>query len=410
MTIAVRYTMLVVMMVAQLNCGDDGGGDVDEELGPIEDLITDFGQRINWPGVDRGGGREIDFIRGFGEGGPGAYWFTGFASRQTADSFWFCREGDDACPLDANERLNWDRLVGNPVFTRIPGQEGFSPFWQMWIVRVPADYEPNAIKTTATISRLANEGVVSVSAFRKEFGTRLGREIPPGQEVIMHCALVLTGTTLAENGSMMPDGSGPMRIILNHFGWHEGYKVEFVDFTPSDGMFPKAEDSENRPLMPFANIYIMWQHCEGTTQPGICDIPVTALQGERAISERGLGQDITNDGDTNDTNNTMGALPCRVPLREKENVYSPLWAINKVYVVDPSIQLIDSSADQATSESRSAADVFDGFSAGIFSEPVPQTEDESGNPVPGNEGQLFFNCPNPVREDYVPYPCEANGF
>jgi len=40
--------------------------------------------------------------------------------------------------------------------------------------------------------------------------------------------------------------------------------------------------------------------------------------------------------------------------------------------------------------------------------PVKQTEDSSGNPVPGNEGQIFFNCPNPVRPDYVPFPCSDN--
>jgi len=399
---------VLIWVLGSMACSDNASG-VDEDLGPIDSIVT-FSDRINWPGIDRGDGREIDFIRGFGEGIPAAYWFTGFAARTTADSFWFCREGDEQCPLTPHEELNWDTLVGNPLFSKRPGQEGFSPFWQMWIVRVPADYSANAIKTTTTLNEMADKGMVTVTPFRKDFGTRLGRDTPPGQEVIMHCALVLTGTTLAENGGMMPDGSGPMKVVKNHFGWHEGYKVEFVDFSTTDGMFPKAEDSQNRPLMPFAKIYIMWQHCEGADQPSICDIPLAAAQGERPISERGLGQDITGDGDVNDTNNTIGALPCRVPMRSKENVYSPLWAVNKVFVLDPAISLVDKTGDQSISDSQSVTNIFDGVDAGKYSKPEKQTEDSSGNPVPGNQGQVFFNCPNPVPANYVPFPCEDNHF
>ena len=123
MTQIKSYCMLLALSLAVAACGDDASG-IDEELGPVdgdEGLVT-FADRIDWPGIDRADGREIPFIRGFGEGGSAAYWFLGFASRRTADSFWFCREGDTECPLDANRRLNWDHLVGHPVFTRIrPG-------------------------------------------------------------------------------------------------------------------------------------------------------------------------------------------------------------------------------------------------------------------------------------------------
>ncbi len=395
---------LLVVTVATA-CSDDDGG-ADKELGPVEDLVEP-GDRINWPGISRAESREIPFIRGFGEGGPAAYWFLGFASRRTADSFWFCREGDTECPLDANRRLNWDRLVGHPLFTRIPGQDGFSPFWQMWTVRVPEDYEPEFVKTTDTLNQLQEEGTVEVVPFILDFGELFGEFIGP-QEVVLHCALVLTGTTLAENGELMPDGVTPMMALEVQHGWHEGYRVEFVDFSPSDGVFAEADDTDNRPLMRKANIYIMWRLCEGDPMPAICDIP-TASEGERPVSERGLGQDITGDGDDNDTNNTIGSVPCEQPLREEELPYSPLWGVNKC-IVQPGadVSLIDTTGDQLQSDIQSAVDLFDAVDAGDIAECEPQTEDSTGNAIPGNEGQIFFNCPNPVPTGYVPFPCEDN--
>ncbi len=72
------------------SCGsDDGQSDIDEDLGPIDSTL-EFGERIDWPGVDEADGRVIPLIRGFGDGRPASYWFLGFASRETADSFWFC--------------------------------------------------------------------------------------------------------------------------------------------------------------------------------------------------------------------------------------------------------------------------------------------------------------------------------
>ncbi len=397
------YILVVALAVA---CGGGGDDNVDEDLGPIDDSLS-FAERVNWPGTDQAAGRVIPFIRGFGEGNPTAYWFLGFASRRTADSFWFCREGEQ-CPLDGNQRLNWDTLVGNPLFTRLPGQPEFSPFWQMWKVTVPADYEADAIKTTARLDRLANEGVVTVEPFIVDFGNLFGEEAG-FQEVVLHCALVLTGTTLAENGETLPDGSGPMMTIPNRFGWNEGYKVEFVDFTVSDGVFAEAPDSENRPLMRSANIYIQWRDCNATPRPAICDLPGYAYVDKRPVSERGLGQDITGDNDPNDTNNTLGSVPCKQPELAEEKSYSPLWAVNNVQGTQSNqLAMIDTNADQAVSDIASAADIFAAMDNGLVLEPVPATEDSTGNPVPGNDGQVFFNCPNPVPVNYVPFPCSEN--
>ena len=405
MGIAVANGVLVAAVAMTL--GTTGcGGDLatgDPDLGPIDDTLT-YADRVNWPGIDHGASREITFIRGFGNGRPHGYWFLGFAARKTADSFWFCRDSDTACPLDEHQRLNWNTLVGHPLFMRIPGQSGFSPFWQMWTVRVPDDFEADSVKTIETLHRLELEGKVEVSALIQDFGERFGTFVGP-QETLLHCALVLRGTYLGDSDVMMPDNSGPVLPLETRFGWHQGYRVDFVDFSPSDGVFPAAEDTETRPLMPFANIYIHWRSCDSVPRPPICDIPGYSQSARRPVSERGLGEDLTGDSDPNDSNNVIGATPCELQ-RQAENPYSPLWSVNMVRIhANVDVGLIDSYGDQALSDIQSADDIFGRVDMGDFDKPEPQVEDETGNPVPGNEGRLFFNCPAPVVQGYVPFPC-----
>ncbi|MEK6606572.1 MAG: hypothetical protein AABZ30_02825 [Myxococcota bacterium] len=395
-------------------CGGANGDTGDEDRGPIEATLN-MGDRVNWPGLDQASGRSIPLIRGFGNGVPIAYWFLGFASRKTADSFWFCRQSDfDAgrCPLDEHRRLNWETLQGNPIFTQIPGKSDFSPFWQMWRVVVPDNYIPNSIKTPETLNAKKEGGEVSVEPFILDFGDFFGEPAGP-QEVVLHCAHVLDGTTLEENGGEMPDGSGLMLELLGRQGWFQepgepgAYVVNFIDFSPSDGAFPEASDSESRPFMRFANIYIHWRFCEAEPEPGICYLENYAYADRRPVSERGLGQDITGDGDPNDTNNVLGAVPCDLQ-RQTELPYSPLWGPQAVKVnaaMDGTVSMIDTTRDQAVSDVLSADDIFANVDDGIFAEPVEMSEDETGNPVPGNEGRVFFNCPNPVNADFVPHPC-----
>jgi len=387
-------------------CTNDTAGAPDQDLGPIDDSLTPS-ERVNWPGIDRGAGREIPLVRGFGNGHEASYWFLGFAAKRSADSFWFCRDGDTACPLDEHRRLNWDHIVGHPLFMRIPGQNGFSPFWQMWIVHVPADYDADSVKTLETLQRLDQAGAVRVAPFVLDFGDVFGTYRGP-QEVVLHCALVLTSTTMAEAGHQIPGGTDPMLVLQNRFGWHNGYRVEFVDFSRSDGVFPAAVGSDARPLMPFANIYISWRRCNDDPRPEICDIPGYALRDQRPVSERGLGQDITGNGRASDTNNTIGATPCQLQ-RANELPYSPLWRVSKL-VVQPggNVGLIDTYHDSSRSDIRSADDIFELAAEGRISAPMPMREDEQGNPVPGNEGTVFFNCPSPVPQGYVPYPCSDN--
>lgn len=410
----VKLSLGAILLALAVACSGPDGNTDDESRGPVEAALAPE-DLANWPGVDMASGRVIRFIRGFGNDQPAAYWFLGFASRKTADSFWFCRQSDfDAglCPLDEHRRLNWATLQGNPIFTQIPGKPDFSPFWQMWSVIVPDNYIPNSIKTPDTLNDKKEAGEVSVEPFILDFGDFFGEAAGP-QEVVLHCAHVLAGTTLEGNGGEMPNGSGSMLELEGHEGWFQetgergAYVVNFIDFSPSDGAFPEASDSESRPFMRFANIYIHWRSCEADPEPGICTLENFAYSDRRPVSERGLGQDITGDGDPNDTNNVLGAMPCDL-RRITEKPYSPLWgplAVNITPPMNSAVSLIDVTRDQALSDVISADGVFSRVDDGTFATPVEMTEDETGNPVPGNEGRIFFNCPNPVNSEFVPYPC-----
>jgi len=171
-------TGVVLALLSLAACTPPSSHGPDPDLGPIDATLT-YADRVNWPGIELGDHREIPFIHGFSTGRPAGYWFLGFAPRRTADSFWFCREGDTECPLDSHHRLNWGHIVGHPIFMRIPGQPGFSPFWELWTVRVPADFEPDSVKTMETLHAMDLAGEVTVAPEITDFGTIFGTAVGP---------------------------------------------------------------------------------------------------------------------------------------------------------------------------------------------------------------------------------------
>lgn len=401
----VTLGMVVVAVAITVGCSSPDPSDSDPDLGPIENVLG-FEDRVAWPGFDQATGRKILSLRGFAEDQQIGYWFFGFGARRTDDTFFFCREGDDACPLDEHRRLNWSHIVGHPLFTRIPGDPEFSPFWQMWTVRVPEDFEPDSVKTIERLDRLAQQGVVTAERFKMDFGVIDNLPVGP-REVILHCALVLTGTELSLKDLPQLDEPGtPILEIPRMFGWFKGRRVEFFDFSVSEGVFPAADDGESRATMRIANVYILWRDCQDEPHPAICDLPGTAAR-ERAVSERGLGQDMTGDNDATDTANVFGSVQCSLKYPATEFTYSPLWSPRKV-VVSMDVGLPDTYVDQYQADIQSAGDVFDNVDSEHAMEPTLMMEDETGNPVPGNLGRIMFDCPFTVLDGFVPYPCEAN--
>ncbi len=396
-----KRALLAFAIGAAACTGTDSEGDPDR--GPLADTLSPE-ERAEWPGLDQANGRLIPLVTAFGDDAPSAYWFLGFGARRTADAFFFCRKDDARCPLDEHRRLDWSAIVGHPLFSRAPGDPDFSPFWQMWIVRVPPTFTPDSVKTVATLDRLVGSGVLSVERHRLDFGDWFGETVGPA-EVVLHCALVLPGTELEGNGGPTPDGRDSMLPLASRAGWFEGHSVDFFDFSASDGVFPAARDSQTRALMRTANLYVLWRSCAAEPRPAICDLPGFASPDRRPVSERGLGQDVTGDRDARDTNNVAGALPCSL-RRPTERPYSPLWApLAADLAPGADVPLIDTTGDQDLSDIRSVDALFEQVEAQRIAAPFVMEEDETGNPVPGNDGLVLFDCPVPVPVRFVPYPC-----
>ncbi len=352
--------------------------------------------RTLWPGVVRADGtRYIRRINGFFEDEPAAYWFIGFASRFTADVFWFCREGDTKCPVDEKGAVQWDRVVGNPVFARIPGEEGFSPFWFVWVVYVPDDYPPNGLKSARGIDQAAREGLVRVEPLHFDHGGDVGVD-----ETVMHCLLVLDGTELEFNGEEVVYPKGRKgQFVPPHTGWHKQYRIAFYDFTQSEGVFSPDPLSESRPLARFSDIMVFFRDCDGGSQSEPCRYS-TAETG--AVSERGVEADITGDGDKGDSNNIIVAFPGKLPADPQDLPYSPLWRVRPVRIPaahDGDVRLIDNSRDQNDTDIKHPKTLREYVAKGLLEPPGFMSEEVVGNPIPGNDGKVFFNCPVQIPEE-----------
>lgn len=367
--------------------------DAEEDLGPIEQTVDEVARTV-WPGVDDDDGRAVRLLNGFFDGEPASWWFAGFAPRRTADVFWFCPEEDATCPFDDAGTFDRSRAIGAPVFATMPGESTHSPFWLLWVVRVPSDYEPDELKSTFGIQQAAEAGRVQVEAAVVDHGGDIG---PAG--VIVHCLMVLEGTVLQGNGDDLVGRPGEAtEPVPVRTGWHKQYRVNVFDFIDTAGVFAPNPSSESVPTMAESDHFVFHRDCAGGSLSPACD----ALGQDAApVSERGLDADLTDDGDRQDTNNILTGLPGAEPgVDPWEVTYSPLWRVKAVRVPaegDDDVSLIDTTADQDDSDARSVADVRALVEAGIVPEPEDLSEAEAGaNPIEGNEGVLFFNCPAQV--------------
>lgn len=386
--------VLVVTAIAlALTSGCGGGGPTaEEDLGPLDDVLDDLTKTV-WPGlIDTEGNRFVRSINGFFDEAPTAYWFSGFAPRFTAEMFVFCRDGDETCPLLPAGLIDPTAMLGRPVFARIPGEAGYSPYWSVRVVRVGADYQPDDLKSVLGIQNAVADGRARIEPLLMDHGGEIGVA-----EVITHCLLVLDGTTLERNGMDLIDQPGvPSRRVLLGEGWHKRYRVTFYEFGATDGLFAPDPDSGEVPLMPAANIYVMFRDCEAGSQAPLCQQSTGVFP---SVSERGVERDLTGDGDKSDTNNVIAAFPGIEPRDPLDRPYSPLWAVNVVRVVaerDADVRLIDTTGDQGESDITSVEAMRAAVTDGRLDPPEPMSETQAGNSIPGNDGEVFFNCPSQV--------------
>ena len=383
---------LVVLAIASLLVAcEPSASPAEDDLGPIEQVVDDIARTV-WPGVEGEDGRFIRVLNGFFGGEPTAFWFAGFAPRHTADVFWFCREDDAACPFDGAGDFDRSRAVGDPVFATMPGEVDHSPFWRLWVVRVPGDYAADELKSTFGIEQAVEAGRVVVEAAVTDHGGDIGPA-----EVIVHCLMVLEGTELEGNGGDVAGQPGvPSRAVPLRRGWHKQYRVNVFDFIDTEGVFAPSPSSESVPLMPESTIFVLQRDCAGGSASPAC----AALDQDTVfVSERGVEEDLTGDGDRRDTNNILaGLLGAEVGDDPWEAAYSPLWRVQTVRVPaehDAEVALIDTTGDQGLSDARSVADLRGLFEADLIDAPEDLQEDP-GIAIPGNDGVQFFNCHSQV--------------
>jgi len=386
----IPHAFAVVAVAAFLTgCPPDPDPWPEENLGRIELTIDDVEATV-WPGVDAAEGRHVRLLNGFFDGDPSSYWFAGFASRRAADVFWFCAEGDNACPFDDNGMIDRTHALGNPVFAVAPGDAAYSPFWLVWVVRVPEDYEADDLKSVAGIEAAALQERVSVERAVFDHGADRGPDAS-----LMHCLLVLEGTELQGNGADIVESPGvPALAIPADAGWNRGYEVTFFDFTENSGMFPPASDSESVPLMPTADIFVFFRDCAGGSETDLCTETGLAAA---AVSERGVELDLTDDGDRADNNNIISGFPRTDAPHPLDRIYSPLWRAMQVLVKpehDGDVYLFDDSGDQNLTDAKTPARIREYVELGWVNEPRTISEMDSGNAIPGNDGVTFFNCPS----------------
>ncbi len=381
-----------IAMALMAGCGADAGIDTEEDLGPLDDVIDELTATV-WPGVvGTDGVRFIRHVNGFVDGEPAGYWFAGLAPRFTADVFWFCREGDTGCPWAPDGSINRGGFAGAPVFARIPGEQSYSPFWTVKLVRVPVDYQPDDIKSVYGIEAAVAAGLARVEPLIWDHGGTTGMS-----EVIGHCLLVLAGTELERNGADLIGQPGvPSRTLQPRRGWYARYQVSYYDFSETDGWFAPDRSGGDVTRMPWADTFILYRDCDGGSTAPLCGLTGGLFP---TVSELGVEQDLTGDGDLADTNNLLAAQPGQPPLDFNDPPYSPLWSIKVVRVRpehDAEVRLIDTTGDQDDSDLDSVAAMRAAVTAGLVDEPQPMSEAQAGNAIPGNDGEVYYNCPSQV--------------
>jgi hypothetical protein len=151
----------------------------------------------------------------------------------------------------------------------IPGDAGYTDFWQVMKVTVPADYKAN---TVASVDEIEDAGY----------------EIEP-TPTIVNCPVVPEGST-----ARLRVGNG--NALLQR-GWYQGMIVHYFSFEEAPLQVSGGQ-------VPVAPIYVTF-----TKNPAEGD------------ATSGPASGFVTEGDTDQTHNVLTALP-------GDAGYSPLWSVN----------------------------------------------------------------------------------
>lgn len=270
-----------------------------------------------------GFGAAIPLYSGFVGGKSASYWDVGPAPDFAAPAFVLGRrEGDVVTPISHP-----------PIFGRLPGDQGYSPYRRVYTVEVTDAYAGEVIPSAAALNEAQERGLVGPAK-----GSREGHDWP-----VTAPDVVVVGGAAAGTAPASAAATGEPRIFF-----FEGKTGVFFDF----GAAPIATGAVSVPAL---DIY--WLHREG---------------GE-VLREPSRGVDMDGDGDLLDTNDVFAAAP-------GDAAYSPRCRPVDV-AVGAAVASIDTTRDQNVADLRGAAQLV---AAGMpVSPPVVAFRPESET----------FNCP-----------------
>lgn len=245
-------------------------------------------------GVDR----EVTRVSAFVHGERTWYWLFGEAAEQPMPAWVLCeRTTDDGCePVD------------HPyVIDALPGDEGYSPFGQVYWVPVTGKWHGELLTSREAIDEAVSEGLV---------------EEPEKQLRFLHCPVVHPDVRVEV---------GPDEWVEPGPVYYRGQQARCFDFSATR---PFGYTITLDELVIVRNVYVLTR--DGESAP---------------LSEPMRMMDLTGDGDTNDSNQIFG-----VGLGDPD--YTPLWRMVPV-TVPAGYASIDTSMDELTADYTSSDDMFE---------------------------------------------------
>lgn len=235
-------------------------------------------------------------------GQPVGYYDFGAAPKFGAPVFFVMKPGPDGMPMRAQ---GW-------VMGVIPGDEGYSPFWPIYV---------------ATVTDLW-QGEIFTSVEALEEGQRLGLVGEPVKRTVSATdpRVVYTNGPVVAPGTMLEVGNGKPPRGPHAEAYYRGMRVDHFNFLPSNGPRPLLDGGV---YMPESKLYVLRR------------------EGGAPLSEPVRNVDMTNDGDTKDTNDIF-------TLGLESPAFTPL-----VRVVDVTVTAATVSIEGAMPDVTAVSDLFD---------------------------------------------------
>jgi hypothetical protein len=220
-------------------------------------------------------------------GQPLGYYDFGAAPRFGAPVFFVMKTDADGKPTRAQ---GW-------VMGVIPGDQGYSPFWPIYV---------------ATVTDLW-QGEIFPSVEALEEGQRLGLVSEPVKRTVSATdpRVVYTNGPVIAPGTMLEVGNGKPPRGAHAEAYYRGMRVEHFNFLPSNGP---------RPLL------------DGGVYMAESKLYTLRREGGAPLSEPIRNVDMTNDGDTKDTNDIF-------TLELASPDFTPLLRVVDVTVTAPTVSI-----------------------------------------------------------------------